>query len=214
MYATVADLRAEGVTDAQASDVRLARLIDEASAFVDRETGWWFEPREVELTLSGRGAPSIEPLAPTIRLLSMHVDGLLVRIDPEVLLIVGAPVLAAPLDQRLTRRRGDVFAPGVGNIVLHGTFGYTEPDGTAEGRTPPAIRRAVMQLVLRLLPRLTDATASAEPWDRWRVIAEITRDQSVRYSPISDTLLRDAALDPELAAILSRYARPIALGAA
>lgn len=213
MYATVADLRAEGVTSAQASDDRLAQLIDEASVFVDRETGWWFEPRYLELTLSGRGGPSIEPPAPTIHLTAMHIDGVSTRLDPDALLIVGAPVRFVPFDPRLTRRHGHVFPHGVGNVVLTGTFGYTEPDGTLIGRTPPAIRRVVMQLVIGLLPRLTDAGASSEAWDRWRIVAEITRDQAVRYSPVSDVLLRDAALDPELAAALSRYARPIGLGA-
>ena len=213
MYATVADLRAEGVTSAQASDERLTQLIDEASVFVDRETGWWFEPRDLELTLSGRGASSIETPAPTIHLSAMHIDGVSKRVDADALLIVGAPVHFVPFDPRLTRRHGHVFHRGVGNVVLTGTFGYTEPDGTTLGRTPPAIGRVVMRLVLGLIPRLTDASAPSDAWDRWRIIAEITRDQAVRYSPVSDLLLRDAALDPELAAILNRYARPIGLGA-
>ena len=213
MYATVADLRAEGVTTAQASDERLAQLIDEACVFVDRETGWWFEPRDLELLLSGRGTPSLEPPAPTIHLTAMHIDRVSKRIDADALLIVGAPVRFVPFDPRITRRHGHVFPHGVGNVVLDGTFGYTEADGTPLGRTPAPIRRVVMRLVLGLLPRLTDASASSEAWDRWRIVAEITRDQSVRYSPVADILLRDAALDPELASILSRYARPIGLGA-
>jgi hypothetical protein len=213
VYATVADLRAEGVTSAQASDERLAQLIDEASVFVDRDTGWWFEPRDLEVTLSGRGSPSIEPPAPTIHLTAMRIDRVSRPIDADALLIEGAPVRFVPFDPRITRRDGHVFPHGIGNVVLAGTFGYTEADGSIVGRTPPAIRRVVMRLVLGLLPRVTDASASSEAWDRWRIVAEITRDQAVRYSPVADVLLRDAALDPELAAILSRYARPIGLGA-
>ena len=212
MYATVADLRAEGVTPAQASDERLARLIDEASEFIDRLTGWWFEPRVLELTVSGRGAPTIELLAPAIRLDSMLVDRRVARTDAGEVLIVGAPVVSGSVDPRITRRRG-VFPVGVGNVVLDGVFGYTEPDGTPEGRTPLAIRRATMLLVLRLLPKVGDATVT-EAWDRWRVVAEITRDQSIRYSPIAESLLTDAALDPEVAALVRRYQRPIGLGAA
>ena len=58
MYASVADLRAEGVTAAEASDARLELLLDEASRLIDRVTGWFFEPRSLMLHLSGRGAPS------------------------------------------------------------------------------------------------------------------------------------------------------------
>ena len=64
MYATVADLRAEGVTVAQADDARLEALIDAATAEIDRVTGWFFEPRALTLTLDGRGAPSLELPAP------------------------------------------------------------------------------------------------------------------------------------------------------
>jgi hypothetical protein len=213
VYATVADLRAEGVTPARASDERLAHLIDEASVFIDRLTGWWFEPRALELTVSGRGTPTLELLAPPIRLDSMLVDRRVARTDAGELLIIGAPVRSGAVEPRITRRHG-VFPMGVGNVVLDGVFGYTEPDGTPEGRTPLAIRRATMLLVLRLLPLVGDASSATEAWDRWRVVAEITRDQSIRYSPIAESLLVDAALDPEVAALVRRYQRPIGLGAA
>ena len=38
MYASVADLRAEGVTAAEASDARLELLLAEASSLIDRVT--------------------------------------------------------------------------------------------------------------------------------------------------------------------------------
>lgn len=213
MYATVADLREEGVTDAQASDTRLAHLIEEASAFIDHETGWWFEPRVVEMTLSGRGTPTVEPSVPPIHLASLHVDGEPARVGADALVVVGAPVVTTPLEPSITRRWG-VFPRGRGNIVLGGTFGYTEPDGTAEGRTPLAIRRATMQLVLRLLPRITDTASVIETRDRWRVVEERTRDQMVRYAPIPTETLRTSAAEPEVLETLRRYSRPMSLGAA
>ena len=39
MYASVADLRAEGVTAAEASDARLELLLAEASSLIDRVMG-------------------------------------------------------------------------------------------------------------------------------------------------------------------------------
>ena len=39
MYATVADMRAEGVTQQQASDARLLGLLEEATILIDQVTG-------------------------------------------------------------------------------------------------------------------------------------------------------------------------------
>ena len=49
MYATVADLRAEGVAPTTASDARLEALVGDAGAYVDSVTGWFFEPRSLTL---------------------------------------------------------------------------------------------------------------------------------------------------------------------
>lgn len=54
-YALVSDLRAEGITEADATDVRLARLLRLASQYVDWMTGRFFEPRALTLTVDGSG---------------------------------------------------------------------------------------------------------------------------------------------------------------
>jgi hypothetical protein len=92
VYATVAELRGEGVTEAQATDARLLTLIDEASRLIDRLTGWFFEPRDATYRLDGRGTPSIEPPAPPIRLDALTVAAAAIPMDSDNLLIVGAPV--------------------------------------------------------------------------------------------------------------------------
>ena len=71
MYATVQDLRDEGITEAQATDARLLALIEEATATIDRITGWFFEPREMTVYMDGRGTPSIEPPYPPIELVEL-----------------------------------------------------------------------------------------------------------------------------------------------
>lgn len=212
MYASVADLRAEGVTEAQASDERLAQLLEEASDYVDHETGWWFEPRVVELTLSGRGTPTLDLPVPPIRIATLAIDGEPLSVERDAL-VVGAPVLARPVEPHLTLRSG-VFPRARDNVVVSGVFGYTEPDGSAEGRTPLAIRRATMQLALRILPRLSDASAVSETRDRWRIVEERVRDQTIKWAPIPAQVLATNAADPEIAEILRRYCRPPALGAA
>ena len=210
MYATVADLRAEGVTVAQADDGRLEALIDDATAEIDRVTGWFFEPRSLTLTLDGRGAPTLELPAPPIGLDRVTIDGADISLSADELNVVGAPVAPGFDAPRLTRRFGR-FPRGHGNVVALGLFGYTEPDGTAEGRTPTAIRRACILLVLRWLHPLAD-DGGFDARNRWRIIEERTREQSYKLDrPGSGG---GPTGDPELDAILLRYRRPAPMGAA
>ncbi len=209
-YCTVADLRAEGVTETQASDDRLRALIDEASRTIDRLTGWWFEPRWRRLHVEGRGTPSIEPPAPPIRLERIFINGYELQTREEALAVHGAPVAPGFVAPLIRRSRG-IFPRHPGTVELEGVFGYTEEDGTALGRTPLEIRRACMLLVLRLLPRLGDVDAVEDARNRWRLLAEKTRDQSYRLAPGREgELTGDVAIDD----ILVRYRRPSGLGAA
>ena len=211
MYATVTELRDEGVTEAQASDARLLRLIDEASRLIDRGTGWFFEPRPMTLLLDGRGTPSVELPVPPIHLDQLMVGGGALSLDPESLVVVGAPVQPGFDGPRLTLR-GGCFPKGYANIEARGLWGYTEDDGSAEGRTPLEIRRATILLVLRTLPLMGDTDAAGEARNRWRILEERTRDQSYKLDRVS----RSGVLtgDPEVDEILVRYRRPAPMGAA
>lgn len=214
MYASVADLRAEGVTAAEASEARLELLLDEASRLIDRATGWFFEPRMVTLHVSGRGAPSIELPVPPIRVDRILLGSVELSLDPSELLIVGAPVRPGFDGPRFTRRHGRVFPRGHGNVVTEGLWGFTEDDGTPTGRTPPAVRRSTMLLVLRSMAPLA-ADASFEARSRWRIIEERTRDQAYKLDPLS-SVGASAALtgDPEIDRYLEPYVRPSPFGAA
>ena len=188
MYASVADLRAEGATVAEASDERLLALLDEATFLIDRVTGWFFEPRLATLRLDGRGTPSLELPVPPIRLDRLAVGDLELSLAFDDLVVVGAPVQPGFDGPRLTLRHGSRFPRGHGNVLVEGLWGFTEADGTAEGRTPLAIRRACMLLVLRSLAPLAD-DAAFDARSRWRVIEERTRDQSIKLSPKKMTVV-------------------------
>jgi hypothetical protein len=123
VYASVADLRAEGVTAAEASDARLELLLAEASSLIDRVTGWFFEPRLLTLRLSGRGAPSIELPVPPIRVDRLLLGSVELSLDPSELLIVGAPIQPGFDGPRFTRRHGRVFPRGHGNVCRRGALG-------------------------------------------------------------------------------------------
>jgi hypothetical protein len=212
MYASVDDLRLEGVEEAQASDSRLEDLLEEASRSIDRLTGWYFVPRTAKYRLDGRGTPTLEPPAPPIRIAWIRLLGAPIPVGPSSLVVVGAPVEPGFDGPRITLRGGWRFPRGEGNVEVAGRWGYTEPDGTREGRTPLAIRRACILLALRWLPLMGDADAAAEARDRWRLIEERTRDQSYKLAP------GDAAGpltgDPEIDALLLPFLRPTRKGAA
>ena len=210
-YCTVADLRAEGVTEHQASDDRLRALIEEASQTIDRLTGWWFEPRWRRLRVDGRGTPSIEPPAPPIRLDRILIYGTELSRREEAISVRGAPV-GPGFDAPLIRRTRGHFPREPGSVELEGVFGYTEEDGTELGRTPLEIRRACILLVIRLLPRLGDIDAVDDARNRWRVVEERTRDQAIKFAPLArpGQLTGDTAIDD----LLAGYMRPAGLGAA
>ncbi|RJS14222.1 hypothetical protein DRW03_35195 [Corallococcus sp. H22C18031201] len=212
MYATVADMRAEGVTPAMAGDTRLAVLLEEATRTIDKVTGWHFEARSATLQLDGRGTPSLWLPVPPIRLYRLALHGEDVPFSRAHLVVVGAPVGPGLDGPRLTLRHGLVFPRGEGNVTVGARWGYTEADGTPEGRTPPAIRRACMLLVLRSLSPLADED-SLEERTRWRVVEERTREQSYRLDSVRPSA-RPLTGEPEVDALLSPYVRPSLPGAA
>jgi hypothetical protein len=212
VYASVADARAEGVTAAEASDPRLELLLVEATALIDRVTGWFFEPRSTTFRLDGRGTRSLELPVPPIRITELTLAGETLSLAFDDLVIAGAPVPSGFQGPRLTLRHGQAFPRGHGNVVIAGRWGFTEEDGTPEGRTPLAIRRACLLLVLRSTAPLADE-ASFEARSRWRILEERTRDQSYRLDPQARSS-RPLTGDPEVDVLLAPYVRPAPLGAA
>lgn len=212
-YARIATLRDEGVTEAQASDERLARLLDEATAFIDHATGWFFAPKTLTLHLGGRGQRTILLPYPPIALDAVVDGGKSVPL--EDLVIEGSPVRSPFVGPSVTKRYG-VFSGGVGGVLLRGRWGYTEEDGTSEGRTPLAIERAAIALVIRWLPRATQLDEQRQTRMQWRIVEERTRDQSYKLAPMSAAAAVPATCsgDPEVDEILRRYRRPPMLGAA
>lgn len=211
MYATVADLRDEGVTVSQASDARLTQLIAEASAAIDRITGWFFEPRQKTLQLDGRGTPTIEPPVPPIELNLLSVDGVEIPLHPDNLIIVGSPVEPGFYSPRLTLCDSRIFPQGTGNVLATGLWGYTEPDGTVHGRIPLGVHRVCMLLVMRHLPLLANDDASTDAQNRWRILEEKTRDQSYKLDRLN--AYSETTGDPEIDRILLQYRRSAGLGA-
>jgi len=207
VYGSVAQIRAEGVSVEQADDARVVEALATATSIIDRATGWFFEPRTLSFALDGRGTRSLLLPVPPIRIDSVTRFG--VPLEPDDVEFEGAPVTAAFDEPRIMMVSGR-FPRGEANVRIVGLFGYTEPDGTDFGRTPRPIERAAVLLALRLLPQLaTDAGADAR--DRWRIIEEKTRDQSVKFLPFAEGAFTG---DAEVDRLIRPYRRPSPLGAA
>jgi len=205
MYATVADIRAEGVSVDSASDDRVTESIQNAMASIERATGWFFEPRHAIFALSGRGNATLEVPVPPIRLANIVIDSNLY--SPKDFSF--APPAASGFHVPMVMYRAGTFPKGRENVWLDGHWGYTIATKDApDGDTPRDIRRATVLLALQYLPQLADPYSVRAPW---RLVEERTRDQSYRMESVGDGPLTG---NPEVDAILLAYRKPISIGAA
>jgi hypothetical protein len=233
LYCLPSDLRAEGLPSST-SDVRAMLAIGLASAYIERVTGRYFEPRYTpELFLDGRNASSLLLNEPVIALESLAFDSAVLTFSEISVESGGYKVynrhlsgLVQPDDRQNPRidlygietsaGRGSIlagrFPRGSQNVQVAGVFGYTEADGTPFGRTPALLRYCAQMLALRNIPRLT-SSARTEARDRPYVASESTREQSVSYNrPASASA--GITGDSEIDTLLLQFRRPFALGAA
>jgi hypothetical protein len=241
-YALVSELREEGVTAADATDARLARLVQLASRYIELVTGRFFEPRPMALTVDGSGGRiqllghpviavsavkmfvgmfaefGVLPVVPSFfRVYNRHLtQGLLEpddRENPRLEFFHWSDLLGVHSTPAGHLGLGSlVWLPGVQNVVIDGLFGFTEPDGTAVGRTPELIRHVTKLLVMREIPKMTDLTKREERQKRWRLLGERTRDQGYNLEALR--LQGSFTGDPEIDNVLVAFQRPAQLGGA
>lgn len=217
-YATLAEARAEGVTTDQADNTRLQHLLDGASSYIDRVTGWWFDAREQSLVFDGEGAECLWLPAPIIELTGVSIDG--DALDLATVVQYGTVasrrhLRAARLARHLSTVRLDdvrgrpLWPEGRQNITVEGTFGFVLADGETP---PPEIRDACIRLVVHNLARLADASGQDE-----RRRAEVFRESTDGHSyELAGTLPGAAGAwrrggilgDPAIDVMLAGFRRP------
>jgi hypothetical protein len=115
-YATVADLRAEGVDAASVPDARAQELILLASRLIDRLTGQWFFPRRETLRLDGDGSAIL------------HHPALVPILDVHRLAVNGRTL--APVEYAVRERYLEVVTGtlprGRANVEMDAVFGWLE----------------------------------------------------------------------------------------
>lgn len=214
MYATVQEIRSEGIEPGAASDSRVDIAIRNASALIDKFTRQWFEPRRKLLTLDGRGAATLFLRIPIISVERVSVD------DREL----AASEYAAYSSEwdrknpRVVRKSGN-FPKGKANVEMLGTFGFVDASVDADGKpvysTPEPIRWACRRLtVLDLLsptaPRYDEEATDAKT--RLRLAAENTDGHS--YSLARETRPAPFTGDADVDTILLSYSAPSSVGGA
>ncbi len=179
-YATAGQVRSRGsLPNPPYTNIYVNPWIDWAKLFIDKMTGWWFEPRtfdtDNELKLDGMGTRDLLVPLPIIEITKVQfvdfptVPGGVSEVDLDAFAIYNRHLtkgLTNPDDRRnpriafvgtrIGRRQIFVseFPRGRQNIWLTGKFGFTEWDNgvTPEGITPLLIKDVAIRLVLREMP--------------------------------------------------------------
>jgi hypothetical protein len=238
-YTTVAAMRAAGVKPKTIKAGALRDLIVLASAYVEHFTGRYFVPQAKDALFDGTGGRGIQVNEPIIALSRAEIllasfeasgDG----IDPTAIRVYNRHLTQGLLDPDDRENpkiefyiHGDspgstsfahdfVWTKGRQNIQLDGVWGYTDPNGTPLGKTPALIEHAAKLLVMRNLAPLGDVDKRQDAQNAWRLTELRTRDQQIKYGFESNrgAMVGGMTGDPEIDSILTRYTRPIHLGAA
>lgn len=233
-YCTLADVRAEGAP-ASITDARINRMIGVASRYIDRYTGRFFSPKALTFKLDGRGHPALFLHHPIIDITSVTIELTPGTLNPLAVDLTDLAIYNRHIREGLTdpddrnnpkieffRTNEDIvraapgstfllFPRGRQNVTVDGTFGYTDFDGTALGKTPDLICEACLRATLRLLgAKINDVTSGAGTI--WK---EVTRDQRVEYANPDRVAIQGAFFgDPEIDQILASYRRPLHIGVA
>jgi len=225
-YIQVADVRAEGITEAMASDVKVLSYITMFQQLLERACRQWFIPKQITVMADGNDSDTLFFGVPIIQVDHLKLNGSSEVLDtayykvynsrgypddrrnPRIKLIgpdYQQSIFTAPMTGgRLKFRRG------YQNQEVKGIFGFTEADGS----TPELIKRALLKMVCtKVTEKIFDPTAPG--WIAGPVTSETTDSHSIGYG-FSDSLLTSGAFsgaidDPEVLDIIRMYRAPIGL---
>lgn len=240
-YASIEDVRAEGITKTQADNDRVWALIEEMSDLVDRLTGWWFEARGPKTyKLDGTGTKWLHLPAPVIAVtqvrrmfrgsapdqsLILAADDYVVydreedRFNPKLQLITGHTgrfVTAATSDPF---RHVAKFHRGALNYEVDATLGFVDDPGVSN-KPPDQIRRAVIMLIVHYASPLATAPTDDEFQLRSGNLTKLqVRGRTAEWGGGAQGGGGQGSIDaatgvPEVDRILSLYRSPIGVKAA
>lgn len=174
---------------------------------------------KVEIDHHSVSSPDFEEVElEALRVYNRHISGMTRPDDRENprLAFVGERPFFRSLGQSSgsfgSLRNARIFTKGFQNVRLQGVFGYTDPDGSAFGKTPMLIRRAACLLVTRDLRLDSDACEKLNDKNRFRIVMDKEGSTTVRLQEL--WLKGGFTGDAEIDNILTGYRTPPRIGIA
>lgn len=205
LYATVQDIRDEGIPESQVSNLNVLKRINLASRYIDRVTGRFFTARTLEYFLDGSGHGTLFLQEPIIALSELEITLEGINFTDQPIDLDNIAVYNRHLSENLTRpddrdnpklvfKRLDpefarlhgisgqsLFWKGKQNVRVSGIFGHTDNDGTATGKIPDLINHACKLLTIRNIAPLSDTDARSDALNAGNIRRLKTRDQEIEY---------------------------------
>lgn len=235
-YATVEDVRDEGITSGEADNARVRKMIFKSEAWLERTTRRFFYPSSMAPVFDAMDSRILQIHMPLIQIDAIEIlssdwpDEEAADIDLDSARVYNRHLTMAMSadddreDPKLILEPGRHWPPGRQNIRLPGWYGYTElgPNDTAEetatgsqipvdrGRTPPDIKEVAMRLTIRRLPQAGDPDEEDYWTQRHRVSRWKTRDQEIQLlSPKSaGGIVGQFTGDPLIDNIIAQFTAP------
>lgn len=203
-YATVQDVYDAGLSPDTYSVKVVRGALAKAQALLERWTGRVFRPQYKTILLDGGGGMKLRLREPIIALEILeleeeYVRGYIYEEEDREIHVYNRHIRRGQLhpDDRnnprieysyATRPLGSLgeFPDGSQDAKVTGMFGYTEPDGSPLGCTPPLVRDLTVKIALLHV----DGAATDDSWankNKWKITEERTRDQHVKYGGVGST---------------------------
>lgn len=217
-YITVAQVNAEDAT-LGLTDPQIEAKIDHWMAFIDRQTGQWFNSRTLTMRVEGPNSNVLFFPVPNLTMTSIKLNSEANTADLTFFEIFNGRSL--PDNRRnpmikIVRRTGDIFSGSatLGRIFqrgffteLAGTWGYLEEDGS----TPLEIQRATLLLVFQDIQNpIVDAASSSSSGAVKREETDLHEIEFFQPSESSSSGGESGNTDVDT--ILAKYKAPFGIG--
>lgn len=227
-YISIADIRAEGLAEADYSNTKVLAYIETWQAFLERATRQWFVPRALILEVDGTNSDALHFGVPIISIDYIRINGDTTDLDesqykvysensypdnrrnPRIKLVQGWET--SNIYTRSSPNGRLLFRKGRKNQVIKGTFGFVESDGSV----PKPIKRALTLLVIEKLTNPAYGTPDPDvPPLLGNLLEEWTDGHRMKYGAVGgETDKRKPGLsgitsNPEILDIIKLYRAPI-----
>jgi len=195
LYCSVQDIRDEGISVSELSDVRAILLIKHWQQWFDSATRNFFTVKEATVDIDGNGTSYLHLPVPIISCTSLYInDDMANAVDTSEYRVYNqrGPVVDDRHNPKIRLTSGStssVYTTGSSGIFqkgllqrIVGSWGYVEPDDT----TPIPVQRAVKILVVATYQ--TIAEGEVDQMVIGRKVEEVTDRHRIKFADLYDSL--------------------------